>query len=159
MEATQEAILPAAERTQTVPVISRLVKTDDKGVSKEFETTVQVFVRPLPFRRWPTVMGHVSNLFQYMPGDGLDLENTLQLAMFATQVLGVAADDVFAVLELATDRNPEFFDTLDPDDGLKVVLAVIEVNKGFFVQKVLPLISEHLPAAKESIAETLGRTE
>ena len=159
-EATQEAILPASERTQTVHVITREVAANKDGKSfKEVENEVAVFVRPLPFRRWPIALGHIANLFQFMPENGFDITNDAQLAVWVTNLLGNAGDDLFAIIELATGKEPAFFDMLDADDGLKIALAVIEVNKDFFVQKVMPLITEKLAVVKELLPETPGLTQ
>lgn len=156
--AAQEAILPASERTQTIHVVTREVVSNGTE-HKEVENLASVFIRPLPFRRWPVALTHITNLFQYMPQNGIDLESEAALAVWVTSVLGSAGDDLFAIIELATDKPAAFFDLLDPDDGLKIAMAVVEVNKDFFVQKVLPLVQQYLPAAKEAIAETLTPTQ
>lgn len=153
-EATLEAVLPAAERAKIIEVTTRIVAGDKDG-PKEVEKKEAVFIRPLPFRRWATAIGHITNLLQYMPEEGVDLNNTTQVMVWIGSVINVAADDVFAVLELATDKKPEFFDMIDLDDGIKIAAAVVEVNKDFFEQNVTALISQYLPA----VTETLGQTQ
>jgi hypothetical protein len=157
-EPAMEAIQPASERTKTVEVITRKVVTE-KDVTQELERPDSVFVRPLPFRRWPQAIGHIARLLEFIPKDGVDFNDNTQLAVFVGTVSAYVSDDLFAVMELATDRKPEFFDTLDADDGLKVMIAVVEVNKDFFLQNVKPLIEQYLPAITENLTETPGLTQ
>jgi hypothetical protein len=81
------------------------------------------------------------------------------MVVFIGTLLAQVEEDLFSVIELATDKTPEFFDTVDPDDGIKVIAAVVEVNKDFFLQNVMPLINQHLPAITESLTEIPGPTQ
>jgi hypothetical protein len=141
--------------------MERKVAIDPQGVKTELSVPRQVFVRPMPFRRWGKVMAHMSGLLQALP-DSLDLSNIMQIGFLAAHLIGNSNDAIFSVLELATDENPELFDRIDPDDGVRIVAAVIEVNRDFFVQKVLPLLSEVAPFLKakvESLTSTSGQTQ
>ena len=156
--ATQEAILPASERTRTLVVTTREVTHNaDKTEFKEVENQVTVFIRPLPFRKWPIAIQHIAQLFQYLPEGGLNVENEMELLVWVTHMLGNAGGDLMKLIELATGLEPEFFDKID-EDGPRIAQAVIEVNKDFFVQRVMPMLRPHLPAAMEA-AETLGQTQ
>ena len=152
-EAAMEAVMPASERTQSISVITRIVAKDG-DVFKEVEKPDIVFVRPLPFLRWPKAIEHITNMFRYLPEEGIDVNNSAQVLVWLGSAIGVASEDLFAVLEMATDRKPEFFDTIDADDGLKIAVAVVEINKSFFVESVWPIIKGQLPA----IAEMFGQT-
>lgn len=153
-EAAIEAVLPASERSKTIQVITRVV-ANENGEMKEVEKIDSVLVRPLPFRRWPVAIGHITNLLQYLPQEGIDLDDDNQVMVWLGSVINVAFDDVFAVLELATDKQIDFFDKIDLDDGIKIAVAVVEVNKDFFEQNVTALISQYLPA----VTETLGQMQ
>lgn len=153
-EAALDAIQPGSERSRTIDVITRKV-----AEGKELERSDSVFIRPLPFRRWPQAIGHIAKLLEYLPEEGLNFSSNIDLAVWIATLAGQVSDDLFAVIELATDKKPEFFDTVDPDDGVKIIMAVIEVNKDFFTRNVMPLVNDYLPAITEQAKETLGQTQ
>jgi hypothetical protein len=121
-----EAIQPASERTRTITVTTRKVVEEKKGEFSELSKPESVFIRPLPFRRWPKAIGHITRLLEYMPAEGLNLSDNTQMVVFIGTLLAQVEEDLFSVIELATDKTPEFFDTVDPDDGIKVIAAVVE---------------------------------
>lgn len=147
------------QRTQTVPVISRQVALDADQNPVELEKTVKVFVRPLPFKRWFVATSYVSAILGNFPQMELDLNDMTSLGLFAAQLLGRSDAEVIALMTLATDRDEAFFDSIDLDEGLKIVLAVIEVNKDFFVQKVLPMVQAAVPTLTTQLEETFGQTQ
>lgn len=60
-----------------------------------------------------------------------------------TDLLTQAPDALIKVAGMCTGKEPEFFETLETDDGLDVFTAVWEVNQDFFATKVLPRL-QHL---------------
>lgn len=156
--AQQEAILPISERTRTIEVITRKVVTE-KGVTKEIERPDHVFIRPLPFRRWTQAIGYITALLHHLPAQGINFNDNTELGIWIATLVGVADEPLFEVVKLATDKDPAFFDMIDADDGMKVIIAVVEVNKDFFTERVWPLIEPHLAGAKATAAEILGQTE
>lgn len=146
------------QRTQTVTVTSRLVAIGEDQEPTEVTKIVKVFVRPLPFKRWLTATNLLAGMLQYFPGTKIDFNDMSQLGMFAAQLLGQAQNEVVALAMLATDQDEKFFDSIDLDEGLKIILAVIEVNKDFFVQKVLPMVKEAAPELQAKMQETFGQT-
>jgi hypothetical protein len=146
-------ILPAAERTRTLDITERIVAQGENG-PEESEKQSKVFVRPLPFRRWLSAMTYVGQILKHFPEDGIDFDDAAKLAVTVVYLLGESQIELVALACLATDKEPDFFDRIDPDDGVKIVMAVVEVNKDFFVTKVLPLLNEHLPTVKETLGQT-----
>jgi hypothetical protein len=94
-----------------------------------------------------------------MTPEGLDVADSAQLAVFVGSIAPHVSEDLWAVVHLATDRDAEFYDSLDLDDGMKVIAAVVEVNRDFFHQNVMPLLDQYLPAVTESLKETPGQTQ
>jgi hypothetical protein len=146
-----------AERTRTVTVTERTVAKSDGETFQEVGKPTKVFVRPLPFRRWLTALSHVGNVLAHFPAGDFDLSNPQQLAVWIIQLLGACPDDVIGVACLATDKDADFFDRIDLDEGVKIILAVVEVNKDFFVQKVLPQLLEKAPEVSNVVAATFGQ--
>jgi hypothetical protein len=136
-----------AERTRTVTVTERTVAKSDGETFQEVGKPTKVFVRPLPFRRWLTALSHVGNVLAHFPAGDFDLSNPQQLAVWIIQLLGACPDDVIGVACLA----------IDLDEGVKIILAVVEVNKDFFVQKVLPQLLEKAPEVSNVVAATFGQ--
>lgn len=155
MEATQalEDVLPASERTQTIHVIERVAGRVE-GVWQEKEVPSDVLVRPLPFLRWLKAMNYIGQILQHMPQEGIDFDDAAKLAVSIVYLVGEAQNELIGLACLATDKTDDFFDRIDPDDGVKIIMAVVQVNKDFFVQKVLPLLNEHLPTVKETFGQT-----
>lgn len=153
-----EDIQSSEQRTQTIPVTSRIIAIGEDGEPKEVDKTVKVFVRPMPFKRWFTAIQYIQSMLGAFPQVAIDFNNPASLGMFAMQLLGDANAEVIGLMSLATDRDEAFFDTIDLDEGLKIILAVIEVNKDFFVQKVLPMVKAAAPEIITSMQETFGQT-
>lgn len=154
-----EVLQTREQRTQIIPVTSRIVALDDEKNPVELSKEVKVFVRPLPMARWFSAINLVVGMLGKFPQTAIDFNDMSALGMFAAQLLGQAQAEVIALAMLATDQDEAFFDSIDLDEGLKVILAVIEVNKDFFVQKVLPMITQVVPDLKAKMQETFGLTQ
>jgi hypothetical protein len=154
-----ELMQGSIERTITVDVMTRKVATAENGAKTEVGVPKKVFVRPLPMRRWVQALSYMTAVLGNLPSTSLDLSDPMKMSIWIIHVLGKIPDEIFGLLELATDEPAEFFDTIDLDDGVNVVMAVVKVNKDFFVQKVLPMLSEVAPSLKETVESTLGQTQ
>lgn len=150
------------ERTRTLDVTERIVAVSSgvegvaDGTQVELEKHVSVFIRPLPFRKWLDALGHMTNILAHLPTGDIDLSNEAQLAIWIMNLVGKVPEDILEVAALATEKDVTFFDRIDLDEGVKIILAVVEVNKDFFVQKVLPMFYEVAPQIKDAMAETFG---
>lgn len=153
-----EEVQSAVERTRTIDVMRRTVAVGSDGNYTEVGVPAKVFVRPLPFKRWPVVSRHIANIIAALPERDIDFSSPGVLAAVIIDLLGAAHDDVMGILTLATDKPAEFFDEIDLDEGVQVIKSVVEVNKDFFVQKVLPLLVELMPTVKNNIKEMFGET-
>lgn len=88
-------------------------------------------IKPFKFKQFFAALKHLSNMIadvnQYE-------DQTIQLI----RLLGEHPDDVVGLMALATGKPAAFFDTLDTDAGLDIAIAVWNVNKDFFGQKIQP---------------------
>lgn len=146
------------ERTVTVEVMERKVVVEH-GNKTEVAVPKKIFVRPMPMRRWLQAFKNLSGILGALPNTQIDLDNPAQMAIWIMHVLGQVPDDVMALISLATDEPADFFDRIDLDEGVKVLIAVVQVNKDFFVHKVLPMLSELAPALKDKMESTFGQTQ
>lgn len=149
----------AVERTQTITVMERKVAVGENGKKTELGVPHDVFVRPMPMRRWLQAMTYLNAILKALPNTGIDLENPMQMALWVMTLFAEIPDQITGLLELATDEPADLFDRIDLDEGVNVVMAVVNVNKDFFVQKVLPLLSGIAPALKEKVESTFGQTQ
>jgi hypothetical protein len=149
------ALAPASALAERVTVTSRDVRKEDNAA---VENVIEHVVEPFTYRKLFKVLGHVNNVFAAIGGlDAINFDDEIALAKFIMQVTADAGDDVQAVVCMAIDRPVEYLDTLMPDDGIKLTAAVIRVNKDFFVQRILPMIST-LKAEVMETSATLGET-
>lgn len=155
--ANLEEIQSGAERSRTLEVTERVIAMDG-DTPVERAKTAKVFVRPLPFRRWSLAIGYIRQMLQFIP-EQVDLTDPMSIGLFAGELLGAADEQVFGLITLATDKDVEFYDRIDLDDGIKILIATVEVNKDFFVQKVLPLLTAEAPNIQQALTETFGQTQ
>jgi hypothetical protein len=152
-----EEILPASERTQTIEVVTRMVVGSGDGF-KEVEKPEKVFVRPMPGRKWAKSLSLVTTLLQCIPQEGVSFKNETEMLVFAGALLGQMPDEALSLCAMAIDKEVGFFDLIDLKDTTKIVVAVFEVNKDFFIREVWPLVEPLIPQAKEAVTEIIGQT-
>ena len=67
-------------------------------------------------------------------------------------LLAEHGEAVIDVVAIASRRPPEWVTNLALDDAVRLAEAVFEVNAGFFIQRVLPSLTE----AATRVSQTLG---
>lgn len=90
--------------------------------------TETIFVAPFAFSQLGTATGLAR---QVLPAIDFAQGNILRL-------IESAHGPVMELLALCVGRDIEFFDSVLPDDGVKLVAAMIEENYSFFIQNVAP---------------------
>jgi hypothetical protein len=149
----------ANERTQTITVMEKVVAVAENGEKTEVSNPKKVFIRPLSMRSWATALGYMTTVLGALPDISLDLDNPLQTMIWIGHVIGKIPDEIFGLLSLATGEPADLFDRIDLDEGITIAQAVVEVNKDFFVLRVLPMLSDLAPALKSKMESTLGQTQ
>jgi hypothetical protein len=109
-----------------------------------FPMTKTVMVKGTPvevsaykFKQILQAFGFLSEIvieLGYLP----DVENPSMMAMLLFGALGKHPDEIIGLVKLATGKEDAFYDELSAEEGLDLVLAVWEVNKDFFSQKLRP---------------------
>ena len=61
------------------------------------------------------------------------------------------------LLELSSDMTRAHYEEMYPDEFLKMVLGVVEVNMDFFVQNLIPMLGSRAGAIKERLDKTLAK--
>ena len=86
-----------------------------------------------------TLMGEVSSLQAADAGD--DISEQEQTSLILAVLENNLEQTYDLVYDLCSITNREDLDALDMDDGVELIMAIVEVNKRFFMQKVIPLIA------------------
>jgi len=138
--------------TKALDVTIRVVKTGDDGQPYEAVTPEKLTVRSFTPSQWKIVISRLADLMQYLPAQGLDTDNAdvLQLGIWSAVLISGLQDDLFAILALAIGKNDEFFDLIDLADAVRVIGAVIEVNRDYYQKQLLPLIQHFHPYVPQS---------
>lgn len=71
-------------------------------------------------------------------------------------LLESAPEAMIAIASMSVRKSADWFEGLAADDGFKVLIGVYEVNKSFFVQRLLPLIPAEVRARLVARAAKLG---
>ena len=68
------------------------------------------------------------------------------------ELLALHGEAMIEAVAIASCRPPEWVRDLELDDAVRLAEAVFEVNAGFFIQRVLPSLTE----AATRVCQTLG---
>lgn len=132
-------LAPASAFAQTLQVVSRI--TDGE---REVENITEFVIRQFTFHQYFMVLAHAENIFTAIQSYQVDF-NTIEndpiaLMKLVIFIMSVAGPDFEALIALALKKSVSYLDTIDPEDGIKIAIAVFTVNKDFFVQRILPLL-------------------
>lgn len=92
----------------------------------------EIKILPFKFGQLPQVLGHIGALAVAAEGDEFNL----------IRAFTEGGESVIACLVIATGKPREWFDTLEMDEGVALLTAVIKTNSDLFEKKILPLIGQ-----------------
>lgn len=96
-----------------------------------------VTVKPFTFGQLPKVMKLMNKLSApVMAAEGKVDTNML------FGLLAEGSDDLVQLISSSSGLSIQTINMLQPDEGIELLAAFVEVNGNFFVQKVLPLIQK-----------------
>jgi hypothetical protein len=124
-------------------------KVDEMGVLFQEPKTFtlngeQVTVKPFKFGHLPQVLKllrSVGGLFAHYQSQGK--LNSMEAII---HIVGEAGDDLINALALNTGKPREFWDEIDSDEGLEVMIHFLIVNIGFFTKRVMPHLQQAMKA-------------
>lgn len=97
-------------------------------------------IKPFTFGQLPKVMKlmeKVAGPVQTAYKEGKSSDPATIMGIFAT-----GGEDLIELMADAIKAPKEFVSNLDSDEGIKLLVTFIEVNKDFFIQRILPLIKD-----------------
>lgn len=99
----------------------------------------KVMIVPLKFGQIPKALAFVDKINSKVT---LVTGQSVSPQEFMMKAMSVAGEDLFELLSYAMKTPREWFDELDADEGLNIIMTFVEVNFSFFVQKVGPLLQQ-----------------
>lgn len=153
-----ENLQSADDLVKIVRVTSKQVVHNPDGTQEILKREDAHYVRPFVFREFGQVTKRFNRLMAALPEGEMDLRNPVYLALAVSHVLGSESEAIFELVGLAIKRPVEYFDTIDLDEGIRLVTALFEVNRDFFVRRVLPMVSEQVPAVTEAMSALIPQS-
>lgn len=133
-------VVPA---TQEVTVLSTQRESD----GREITNTITFVFRPFPFGQWAQVFAHFEKIFNAI--GGFEIKSDFDLVSVILKAMAEGGEEIYSLLSLATGKDRSFFNTIEGDAGLDMIMALVEVNKRFFEQRIQPKVQE----AKETLKQ------
>ena len=98
-------------------------------------------IRPLTFGQLPAAVKLLNPVIKAVGASGLlggEKKELGQIITSGLDLFAVGGEDLLAFLAFAVRKPREWFDTMEADDGIRVLNAVFEANMDFFNRRVLP---------------------
>lgn len=102
-----------------------------------------ITITPFKFGELPRVFKAIdpisSSLFKVVANGGNQMN-------VISSIIAEGGDNILDLMAIGSRKPREWVDTLEMDEGVELLAAILEVNVSFFVQKVLPQINNRLEA-------------
>jgi len=112
-------------------------------------------VRPFTFGQLPKVLAKARTIYGAIAHL---LDAGSNEAAIVIEIMAVGGEDLLELVCLSIGKDRAFFDTLPMDEGVMVVAAFLEVNLGFFVQRVLPQFKDAMERVQAATGERSSPT-
>ena len=116
----------------------------EKLIPQALELTVNgetLAIKPLKVGQMPAFLRAISPVMQHLSRTEIDW-----LTLF-----GERGDDLLSAIAIAVGKPRQWVDDLAADEAILLAAKVIEVNADFFIQRVLPSLTE----AATRVSQTL----
>jgi hypothetical protein len=80
--------------------------------------------------------------------------STLESSEALTEIAIAGWDDLVKLLSLNIKKDIEWVDELGYDKGLELILALVRVNFGFFISRVLPMLNQQIEEMKSPMKKS-----
>ena len=94
-----------------------------------------VVVKPFKFTQFPRVIEILSGFSSAVNLDNLEAGDIVNLLMRNQ------GEDLFELMCMASGQNKEWLDELEADEGIELLMKVVEQNMDFFNKKLIPTIA------------------
>ena len=112
------------------------------GKELTLSTGEKITIKPFTFGQLPKALKLSQKIGQalanaYNEGKLTDSKVAVTSAL---EVLADGGEDIIELVGLATGKKREWFDTVPGEDTIDILNAFVEVNKDFFIQKIMPKV-------------------
>lgn len=110
----------------------------------------EIDVLPFKFGQLPAALKltqKIGGLIAQMVQSG-ELQDKSKTAASVVYILSEGGEDLFNLLGLCIGKDRAWFDTIQSDEGINLIIAFLEVNIDFFTQKMMPQLLEAMSAMK-----------
>ncbi|MGA1256115.1 MAG: DUF6631 family protein [Candidatus Nanopelagicaceae bacterium] len=94
-----------------------------------------VVVKPFKFTQFPRVIEILSGFSSTVNLDNLEAGDIVNLLMKNQ------GQDLFELMCMASGQSQEWLDQLEADEGIELLMKVVEQNMDFFNKKLIPTIA------------------
>lgn len=108
-------------------------------------------IEPFKFGQIPLALkltNKIGSLLGEMYKSG-ELTNRDKTVANVVYILSEGGEELIHLVGLGIGKNRGWFDTLDSDDGVKLVIAFLEVNVDFFTKKMMPQLLAAMQQMKD----------
>jgi len=96
----------------------------------------EVVVKPFKFTQFPRVIEILSGFSSAVNLDNLEAKDIVNLLMRNQ------GEDLFELLCMASGKDKKWLDELEADEGIELLMKVVEQNMDFFNKKLIPSIKK-----------------
>lgn len=124
----------------------------EKDVNQMFPQGISVKLKTKDYMIKPFGFGQFPKVIKLFEGVG-DIKASKPEGLSVSDFMRFAVENSEIVIEfsmLATKEKRDFFDDLPPDEGIKLLQAIIEVNLDFFMSRLQPVVMEALEKLTKS---------
>jgi hypothetical protein len=123
------------------------VLVPQETISTEFGDLV---VRPFKFTQFPRVIEILSGFSGLINIDSLEAGDIVNLLMKNQ------GEDLFELMGMASNQDREWLDKLEAEEGFELLIRMVQQNMDFFINKLLPSITELTAAIAPKVGEKLS---
>lgn len=84
-------------------------------------------------------------------------DNTIQTPVAMLEIAALGGEDLIQLVAFGVGKPREWFDTLDADTGLEILISFVEVNLDFFTKRVLPMLNSKVEELNLVISQVTQR--
>lgn len=119
--------MTTADKELVTLVPHQTLKTQNAG---------EVTIKPFKFTQFPKVIEVLSGF-----ASSISSLDSLQAGDIVALLTKNGGEEIFQLLCMATGKDKDWLDELEADEGLELMLIVVEQNMDFFNQRVIPAIT------------------
>ena len=101
--------------------------------------TETVTLSPIKFGQLPRALLTVQRIGALLVQHVND--GTISTPAAILEIAALGGEDLIQLVALGLDKPRSWFDTLDTDTGLEILIGFVEVNLDFFTKRVLPMLN------------------